>query len=252
MNDSQTTKTFDTTPASEAEIDEFTRECFAGAREAQQKKEVEWRAEGTVFAWVDLVPVWVSACEWNWDGLIQGGWPPEPTVPCRRIFRLSLIGGGQIKVTEQWQQWPVIRGIRPPDGLRAAHTALTVQAHVGDELRRFTGRLDHSVCFEMQAKAVLFGHTTPQAVVDRTARTLRAIDTNEAHFFALLDGAAGCAFCNRALHDEISKLIGVGPDCARRFHVPHNSAAAGKRLELRHALLENSGVNSEKEEGCRG
>ena len=74
-------------------------------------------------------------------------------------------------------------------------------------------------------------------IADRVAATLHAIDHKPENFFALLDGATGCAFCQRPLTDEISKLIGVGPDCARQSNIPHNLAAANRRLELRRRLL---------------
>jgi hypothetical protein len=35
----------------------------------------------------------------------------------------------------------------------------------------------------------------------------------------------------------VSKLVGVGPDCAQAFGIPHSIAAAEKRLKLREELL---------------
>jgi hypothetical protein len=89
----------------------------------------------------------------------------------------------------------------------------------------------------MDSDAVVFPCGTPQEIVNRTAATLRAIDCRPDNFYALLDGSRGCALCSRALKDEISKLVGVGPDCARRNGIPHNHAAASKRLELRRRIL---------------
>ena len=59
-------------------------------------------------------------------------------------------------------------------------------------------------------------------------------------FHALLDPSQGCAFCHRPLRDEISKLVGVGPDCARKHRIPHSMAAANKRLEIRRKILGES------------
>ena len=69
------------------------------------------------------------------------------------------------------------------------------------------------------------------------AATFRLINDDADNFFALLDGSAGCAFCGRALRDEISKLIGVGPVCASQHRIPHNQEAAERRLALRRKLL---------------
>ena len=88
----------------------------------------------------------------------------------------------------------------------------------------------------MNAEAVLF-RNTPQNIIERVAATLRAIDCTPDNFYALLDGASHCAICAHPLRDEISKLIGVGPDCAKAFGIPHSMAAASKRLALRRQLL---------------
>jgi Family of unknown function (DUF6011) len=191
-----------------------------------------WQQCGLVFAWIDQKPVWMSAADWLPYG--ETGFPPLPTRPCRRIFRLSLIGGGQIRVTEHCSR-ALFESDKSfwPEGA----PELLVTAHADEGLRRYSGRLSHGAVCEMATYAVLFVKATPQDIVDRVAATLRAIDTTPENFFALLDGSTGCAFCNRPLTDEVSKLIGVGPDCARQSNIPHNLTAASRRLELRRKLL---------------
>jgi hypothetical protein len=66
--------------------------------------------------------------------------------------------------------------------------------------------------YEMNAEAVVL-HGKRQEIADRAAATFRLIDTKVDNFFALLDGAKGCAVCGRALREEMSKLVGVGPCC---------------------------------------
>jgi hypothetical protein len=39
------------------------------------------------------------------------------------------------------------------------------------------------------------------------------------------------------LRDELSRLIGVGPACAKQHHIPHSKEAAETRLILRRRLL---------------
>jgi hypothetical protein len=93
------------------------------------------------------------------------------------------------------------------------------------------------VCSEMAAEAVAL-RGRHQDLAERVASTFRLIGPlNAENFFALLDGSEGCAICGRALRDEISKLIGVGPDCARQYRVPHSREAAERRLALRRKLL---------------
>jgi hypothetical protein len=57
------------------------------------------------------------------------------------------------------------------------------------------------------------------------------------NFYALLDGTDRCAICRHPLRDQVSKLCGVGPDCAKLYGIPHTLEAASKRLELRKKLL---------------
>jgi hypothetical protein len=223
-----------------ADLDEdgFIASCASGMRE----EEAKWRLAGKVLSWIDPEPVWVSAADWHWGteaeywyGATESGarFPFDPTEPCNRILRFSLIGGGQIKVNEEWRFYRF-----PPmeDRLHTDRVRLSVKAHTEDGLVSTTGLIDW-LSYEMTAKAVVFGGNTSQVIADRVAATLRAIDTDPNNFHALLDGSTGCAICRRALRDEVSKLVAVGPDCARRFNVPHNVAAANRRLERRRALL---------------
>jgi hypothetical protein len=212
---------------------------FASACHGMLWQEDLWQQCGLVFAWIDPKPVWVSAADWS--PYVEDGFPPYPTRPCRRIFRLSLIGGGQIRVTTDhdrpWAEnekefWP------------EADPELLVTAHVNEGLHRYSGCLSHGAVCEMATYAVLFSKATPQDIADRVAATLRAIDKKPENFFALLDGSTGCAFCNRPLKDEVSKLIGVGPDCAQQSGIPHSMKAASARLALRQKLLGEHGAHS--------
>jgi hypothetical protein len=218
-----------------------------GAREYMAKREREWRAAGYTVAWIDTHPKWFPVTDWS----VQEGYATEPWIladpetPTRRTWRFSLIGGGQIRVTEHWTETHEPRW-RP---VWNSKTTLAVAAHTDGKLQVCHGELDGAVA-EMCAYAVLLrsiGQET-QAVADRAAATLRALtacdEANEEcthpdrdRFYALLDGARGCSICRRPLRDEISKLVGVGPDCARAWGIPHSRAAAARRLELRAHML---------------
>src|SRR5262249_46123634 len=123
-----------------------------------------------------------------------------------------------------------------------ADADLNVSAHADNGLIRYRGWII-SASNEMKSCAVAF-RNTPQDIVDHVAATFRALGVgplgcgpDPERFYALLDGTEGCSFCGRALRDEVSKLVGVGPDCARQYGVPHSTAAASRRLELRRSLL---------------
>jgi Family of unknown function (DUF6011) len=206
----------------------------AWTRAHMREQEVQWRAANQVFSWIDPEPVWISTGDWYDYGI--GGFPPEPEAPCDRIYRFSLIDGGQIRVTEEWRL-RLLGESCDPALLCNLRPRLVVTAHVNDKLCRCTGHLER-LGSEMDPRAVVMAPRTPQEIADRTAATLRAIDRKSEHFHALLDGSKGCAICGRPLRDEVSKLVGVGPDCASTHSVPHNMTAASARLALRRKLLE--------------
>src|SRR5260370_39459449 len=76
---------------------------FLNALEGMERCEAGWRLRHKVWSWIDQKPTWVSAAEWDSD--LGDGFPPNPTEPCRRRLRFSLIGGGQVRVSEHWKAW---------------------------------------------------------------------------------------------------------------------------------------------------
>lgn len=117
------------------------------------------------------------------------------------------------------------------------HAALMATAEEDGLLHHYRGTLKVTPVYEMNASAVVFNFGTPQVVADRVASIFHLTFCNEENLFALLDGADRCAICRKPLRDEVSKLVAVGPDCAKRYGIPHNLEAASKRLELRKKLL---------------
>jgi hypothetical protein len=218
------------------------------AREWMVRQEREWRAAGFAVAWIDTRPKWISVTDWSdsrHHSHLEDAPLLDPDMPCHRAWRFSLIGGGQIKIVEHWVK---AYDNHPDFPIWNPRTEIVVAAHGDDRLRIHRGEIDE-ISTEMQAGAVLLRGAGEdiQAIADRAAATLRALTENEAdsevtqperdRFFALLDGARGCSICRRPLRDEISKLVGVGPDCARQWNIPHSRVAASRRLELRAQIL---------------
>jgi hypothetical protein len=231
----------------DAITDDFDFEPYH--RDWMVRQEREWRDTGFTVSWIDTRPKWISIIDWSIPGDAHPGNVAQsalinPPAPCRRAWRFSLIGGGQIKIIEHWVK---TNDAPPLDPVCNSHTNLIVAAHTDDRLRVYPGKID-GVWTEMQTNAVLLRGTSEdvQAIADRAAATLRALTEDETssitppdrdRFYALLDGARGCAICSRPLRDEVSKLLGIGPDCARQWHIPHSRGAASKRLELRSQIL---------------
>src|SRR5262245_31030239 len=176
-----------------------------------------WRQCNLVWAWIDEKPVWVSAVDWEPPALL-----PTPEKPCVRTFRLSLLGGGQIKVVEKFEpftDFPELHTI-------CYEPQLTVQAEIDGALRVCRGVISHGAVREMATYAVLFPPRTPQEIADRTAATLRLIGASAENFSALLARGEQCCMCHRPLRDHVSTLLGIGPDCAKQFNLPHSLEAA--------------------------
>jgi hypothetical protein len=121
---------------------------------------------------------------------------------------------------------------------------LRLTAEYGGMLHRYHGMLAETDPYEMYASAVVLD--APQELVDRVAQLIELTNELEGgkgeeltgpNFYALLAGRTRCSICGRALQDEVSKLCGVGLDCAEKYRIPHTLEAAFRRAELRKQLL---------------
>jgi Family of unknown function (DUF6011) len=223
--------------------DEAEVEWMEDGRQSMREMERQWSALGHAFSWIDPEPTYCPLSGWN--GLFDDNFEsafPNPTYPCIRIMRLSLLGGGQIRVREHFKAIPAHWNCGPVDN--CPKTELKVVAHTpGGGIIVAFGEKYLGWVSEVNAEAVVLRGRDRQAIADRTASTLRLIGFQAKNFFALLDGSEGCAICGRPLRDEISKLISVGPECARKYGVPHSREAAEQRLILRRKLLQEGAVN---------
>jgi hypothetical protein len=255
------------TPEEKATFDhEWDVEFPATLQYHQSCAEEEWTKEKKVWSWIGGKG-WQFGFGWYFLN------PPQHT--CRRIIRLSLPEDGQLRVIEKFVRYHDFWNWRDCEGEKCScrqeptvlehiwrryqqpywdtpqsdpkhrderfhltiEAALMATAEVDGTLHRYHGTLQDTPASEMSASAVVFNHGTPQAVADRCARILDLTQYEDENFFALLDGADRCAICRKPLRDEVSKLVAVGPDCARMYGIPHTLEAASKRLELRKKLL---------------
>jgi hypothetical protein len=209
----------------DADVEEFWESACRGMVEEEE----QWRLRGQVFSWIDIKPDWLSLSDWF--EILE-----NPERVCIRRFRLSLIAGGQIKVTENFKRYDRSTPEFPPS-FYCFEPILRVQAETDAGLRTCNGVLSHAVCYEMSAHAVVFPSGTPQEIADRTATTLRLIGNQPDNFYALLARGLRCSCCGRPLKDEVSKLLGVGPSCAKEMGIAHNVETANRVLACRRELL---------------
>jgi hypothetical protein len=211
--------------------EQFEAGCRASASQDMEKEEIRWKDRGLCFSWIDKEPTWVPVSQWEVICCPDF----EVDKACDRIMRFALLGGGQIRTTERFRFFRFSNLNPPQTMLLLDKTELKITAHTQDGVVIVSGEKDHAGC-EMSAEAVLV-RGNRQDIADIAAATFRLMGNERENFYALLDGSAGCAICGRTLRDEISKLVSVGPDCARQYGVPHSREAAEKRLILRRKLL---------------
>ena len=168
---------------------EFEQSCRRGMEELERR----WRNAGRTIAWIDTEPKWLQLF-WDYDTSLL----PQPAMPCRRILRFTLVGGGQLRIIQHWIARPDPDEFSGPT--RNSKTTVKITAH-GDELRTASGEID-GVVYEMSADAIVLngqGEVT-QTLANRAAATLQLLSTatgnctppDRDRFFALLDGASGC------------------------------------------------------------
>lgn len=221
------------------EINFFAWECHD-----MLLREDYWQQCNLVWSWIDEQPVYVSAVDWDQEILPDPEKPSSLKAEMKRRFRLTMLGGGQITVTEHFRAWQRTTGKL---SFSCDSQDLRVTADAGAGLQRFTGAIDKYYC-EMDAAAVLFLPSTPQTIADRVAATFRLLTYSNnvgtgvrgpdpENFAALLDRSSRCCVCQRPLRDHVSTLLGIGPGCAKQLGMPHNLDVATKILKRRRELL---------------
>jgi hypothetical protein len=221
---------FGTDPDDPEDADGF----FESACHYALEQEDFWRQCGLVWAWVDDRPDWVSPVDWDLCLL------ERPTHEMTRTFRMTLLGGGQITVREQFERSKVAPE-QEGEPLYCFDPNLRVTADAGNGLQRFSGIIEKCIC-EMSTHAVLFLPGTPQSIADRVAATFKLLGAprcppDRDNFMALLDRSEQCCVCRRPLRDHPSTLLGIGPDCAKQMGLPHGLQAANKIIQRRRELL---------------
>jgi len=230
-------------------------ELPADIQKDKSAAETFFRAQGYTWAWLH------PDDKLDFVGHIWFVFLKNPSRPCRRIVRLSFPGEGQLRVIHRFD-WYHERDTRLCEGESCfckrepvssvfewdKDSELHIEAHLrvtlADQkgaLHRYLGMLMETECKEANATAVVFGRNTPQPIADQSARLFELTNADE-DFYALLDSSNRCAICSHLLRDEVSKMIGVGPDCAERYGIPHTLEAASKRTARRKELLGKIGT----------
>jgi hypothetical protein len=79
--------------------DEGDAKFFTWGCHGMLEQEDLWAQCKLVWSWIDERPVWASPVDWTCG---EWGVLPEPESPILRRFRLTLLDGGQIRVSEQF------------------------------------------------------------------------------------------------------------------------------------------------------
>jgi hypothetical protein len=192
-------------------------------------------ATATAPYWHDYVDDWLMGTCTRMDHSDGGLLSREPTAAS--VTLPFIMQGGEFSVTFTTEQY---RGLSKSDG-DTVHTSLksAKRLRIGSDHGIYHGELiaDHGC--EMSYEIVSLPAGTPQDVADRVAKAWRAIiDVELPKDYATVMPLSGrCGVCHRPLADQISKTLGIGPDCARRLGVPHNAETASTIITKRHKFL---------------
>lgn len=213
-----------------SEQDQEAAACLKRALEKREAEEAVWKSHGWQVRWLSQ-PDYIGPGLWDLPLWRDDWWDRKPG---REVFRFSLIGGGQMKITKEWKRYNVGNG---ETQVFAEKDRIELTAHCGDRVQ-FANMILEEVYTDdgLACKCLLHRRAAPE-LVERAVKMFETFYDDDDAVFALLDSSQGCALCHRPLRDEVSKLVGVGPDCASQHGIPHNLEAASRRLALRKKLL---------------
>lgn len=194
---------------------------FRAIAEAQRNKLMaELRQKGKVVAPIGE-PVWMGAvhCVAGMKWLTD-----EITRPTKIINRWNM-PGGQLRTTTMFTN-------SGGELLFFAPDSLSLEVLVRDSSKwivKAKGTVEDWYT-EMNCEIAAFSRGTDQRIADEVAELLVRIRDAEdqAERVALMALSSRCHSCNRPLKDEISKIIGFGPDCAKQSGIPHTLEFARK------------------------
>jgi hypothetical protein len=217
---------------SELDLEQYKITCREGVNRKAAALEQHWLTANLPFCWIEHQPNFMIAQHF-WDMAL-----PRIIKPTRRILRFALPGGGQIRVSEKHVRFQ-FRLVDYEDIVMDGDPQLMITPHHHDQVLRIRGSLQITRYHEMDRSAVVLQCGSPPGLAERVAATLRVIEFPD-DIFALLDGTHGCAICGRTLRDEVSKLLYIGPECARKLGRPHNLLAASAIVARRQVLLQRA------------
>jgi hypothetical protein len=232
----------DLPPLTAAESQEAERAFLASAERESSRLLALLRRDGLNAT--ALRPEWMLSFAWM-DELVTPNLtapldaPPtlesaEPLHARSIVLRLALPGGEEHDgVTVRLETRVYIT--RYPHGARYAELLAGVGLTVRAGGRTYIGRVEEGRT-EMQTAAVgLRG--APQEVLEQTVAALSRPDVGDwpASLYAALAPTGRCHACARPLTDAISKVLGLGPDCAARIGLEHSQRMADAVLTRRAA-----------------
>ena len=174
----------------------------------------EERRKGRIAA--ASTPVWVDAFEyWLVDGpgFESNGMLAKQPTAVSLTLPIVLKGGGDMQVTFETKK---VRRYEIRSGATHLDRAASTGSSSGPSTASSSGHLE-SECGERNWYVISLPPNAPQAVADRIANTLDAInELNLADdYLTVMPVSDRCSICTRPLTDIVWKTLGIGPDCSR-------------------------------------
>lgn len=105
-----------------------------------------------------------------------------------------------------------------------------------EDVTRLSGRIVEVMGDMAYQQMVVVQAAADLELAKKVADYIDAIPFDDAEQMALRAYGSHCHHCNRPLKDEISKIVGFGPSCAKSLRIPHTMEFARKVKSHRDAL----------------
>ena len=221
------------------ELEEEQREYRSNAMEIQAEEAQTLMAKGYTVAlgpidWQCPVEAWISKLL-GFEFPISISRTDANAKPRRLRLTLDLPGGRH----DDWLQLTVETTIKKTlwdDGSDFDEVFHGASLKVFADGCYFLGKFENACC-EMNGGIVSLRKCPDQEIADRVLAQLLSIDYSAADWplplYARLKPLNKCQACNRKLDDPVSRVLQLGPTCAKGLGLPHNQAIADAVNRLR-------------------
>lgn len=198
--------------------------CEKRTNAESEKFHREYNKPGKHFIFIDDAPNWEGIFAFPLEEYLEGIVRKNIAAKKRNAMSIqfkALMEGGELTVRYK------LRKDNNDDFLYIDRISLSARV----DFKFYEMTTNDSVMTEMRRCYIEASKSVPVEIMESAAAALRALREDwPAGFFAGLAPTLECGACSRKLNDMVSKIIGLGPDCANKFNIHHGHELA-RRIE---------------------